>query len=88
MAPYFNILVLVGVLVGVVGLVSSFRMMYHVRPEAGGGWWSPAELLFRPSVLTERGRALRRTCLSCMALFVLLWLVGLVVAQFLPRESG
>ena len=87
MTACFNLLIFAALLVGVIGFVSAVRTTYHVRPEARSGSWSPTELLFRPSALTERGRSLRKTWLVCAALFVLLWLMGWAVAQFLPRES-
>ena len=74
-------------LVGLAGFACASRMTAHVRPEARNGWRSVAELTFRPGLLTDRGRALRRANLLCVAPFLLLCFIGFVVAKYLsPSE--
>ena len=52
-----------------------------VKPWGRETWWNPANVLLRPSLLTEEGRAYRRKCFLAMGVFVVCTGVPLGVAE-------
>lgn len=59
-----------------------FRAMAHRKPGVPlfpGLWESPANILFRPSQLTERGLKYRGLCFLSILGFLLSWIAGMLV---------
>ena len=81
------ILVLGGFACGLIVVINMFRTVANRRPEIPlfRSWWeSPFNILFQPSLLTERGLSARRWCFYGLLGFLGFSLLGALLSFLAP----
>jgi Trk-type K+ transport system membrane component len=78
----FNALVILGIVVGSIGTICHFRVMYHVKDSRH--WWYGGMLSFRPDLLTPQGRRLCAIGWLSMVAFLFIWFIAFCLAHTLP----
>ena len=74
----------VGVASWFAAIIYGFKAIRRARPGVGI-WgretlWNPANLLLRPKLLTEKGRAYRRKCFQAVAIFFMSTSLPVIIA--------
>ena len=75
----FNGLLCLGLVLITTGTICSFRVMYHAKNP--GHWWYGCTLMYRPDLLTPKGRRLCGIAWLCYVAFVFIWFVCFCLAH-------
>jgi hypothetical protein len=79
-----NVFGFLGVAFGAASLIYHFRVMYHTK-DPRHSWYGGATLMFRPDLLTPRGRRLLGISRLCWVTAVVCCFVVFCLTPMLPK---